>query len=332
MIFIFNQSNESSEASLIQFLKDNDLYNDLIEIYDESNKENETIDFNRFKRKIKKKDNKNPKYNIVRLNLLKDEEEGKKVFGIDNLLKLTLNFIRKDNPFSGNYFDELKQYKNRLDNSNLNKEEKKQIENNVKDIYKNISKQNSFFSNVQSFDSIIANANFHNRMFMTKYKLFDVLLVWYFWRKPEISEYIHIFKKIEQNYKIYTDEIMLKPIMNDEDVKTFEKFDIVKIYDETDKSKKEINDNINLLEKSENKIKVCLNIKGKLYEDIVPFPTVLKNYSFYGLLVDYFDEYIKETCCINYVLKQKEIYDNIFKQLENMSNKNVWGEFHPTIK
>ena len=201
----------------------------------------------------------------------------------------------------------------------------------MKDIYKNISKQNSFFSNVQSFDSIIANANFHNIMFMIKYKLFDAFLILYFWRKHEISEYIHIFKKIEQNYKIYTDEIMLKPIMNDEDVKTFKKFDIVKISDETDKSKKEINDNINLLEKSENKIKVCLNIKGKLYEDIAPFPTAFK-YSFYGLLVDYFDEYIKETCCINYVLKQKEIYDNIFNQLEKMSNKNVWGEFHPTIK
>ena len=334
MIFIFNQSNESSEASLIQFLKDNDLYNDLIEIYDESNKENKTIDFNsfKFKNKIKKKDNKKPKYNIVRLNLLKDEEEGKKVFGIDNLLKLTLNFIRKDNPFKGNYFDKLKQYEIRLNDSNLIEEEKKQIENDIKQIYKDISEQNSFFSNVQSFDSIIANAHFHNRMFKIKYKLFDVLLIWYFWRKPEISEYIHIFKKIEQNYKIYTDEIMLKPIMNDEDVKTFEKFDIVKISDETDKSKKEINDNINLLEKSENKIKVCLNIKGKLYEDIVPFPTVFELYSFYELLVDYFDEYIKETCCINSVLKQKEIYDNIFKQLENMSNKNVWGEFHPTIK
>ena len=332
MIFIFNQSNESSEASLIQFLQDNDLYKDLIEIYDESNKKNETIDFNNFKKKIKKKDNKKPNHNIVRLNLLKDEEEGKKVFGIDNLLKLTLYFIRKDNPFSGDSFvsgdsfDELKNYEIRLNDSNLEEIEKKQIENNVKYIYQKLSEQNSFFSNVQSFDSIIANAHFHNRMFMVKYKLFDFLLMWYFWRNREISEYIHIFKKISQNYKIYTDEIMLKPIMNDEDVKTLKRFDIVKKSDETDKSKKDINSNINLLEKSENNIKVCLNIKNNLYENIKPFP------SFYLLLVDYFDEYIKETCCINYVLKQKEIYDNIFNQLKKMSEKNNWSEFHPSFK
>ena len=331
MIFIFNQSNESSEASLIQFLQDNDLYKDLIEIYDESNKENETIDFNRFKTKIKKKDNKKPNYNIVRLNLLKDEEEGKKVFGIDNLLKLTLYFIRKDNQFSGVSFEDLKNYEIRLNDSNLEEIEKKQIENNVKYIYQKLSEQNSFFSNVQSFDSIIANAHFHNRMFMAKYKLFDVLLIWYFWRNREISEYIHIFKKISQNYKIYTDEIMLKPIMNDEDVKTLKRFDIVKKSDETDKSKKDINSNINLLEKSENKIKVCLNIKNNLYENITPFPCLLGR-SFYGLLVDYFDEYIKETCCINYVLKQKEIYDNIFNQLKKMIDKNNWSEFHPIFK
>ena len=208
MIFIFNQSNESSEASLIQFLQDNDLYKDLIEIYDESNKKNETIDFNKFKTKIKKKDNKKPNYNIVRLNLLKDEEEGKKVFGIDNLLKLTLYFIRKDNPFLGDSFvsrdsfDELKNYEIRLNESNLEEIDKKQIENNVKSIYKKLSEQNSFFSNVQSFDSIIANAHFHNSMFMAKYKLFDILFFWYFWRNREISEYIHIFKQISQFHKI----------------------------------------------------------------------------------------------------------------------------------
>ena len=119
--------------------------------------------------------------------------------------------------------------------------------------------------------------------------------------------------------------------MNDEDVKTLKRFDIVKISDETDKSKKDINNNINLLEKSENNIKVCLNIKNNLYENITPFPCKFKQ-SFYALLVDYFDEYIKETCCINYVLKQKEIYDNIFNQLEKMSKKNDWSEFHPSFK
>lgn len=125
---------------------------------------------------------------------------------------------------------------------------------------------------------------------------------------------------------------MLKPIMNEEDIQTFERFVIVKIYDENDKSKKEINNNLNLLEKSENKIKVCLKIKDNLYEDITSFPEIFSKNSFYELLVDYFDEYLKETCCINYVLKQKEIYDNIFNQLEKMSKKKDWDEFHPTFK
>ena len=43
MIFIFNQGNDGSEASLIQFLKDNNL-TDLIEKIDES-KEEEKISF-----------------------------------------------------------------------------------------------------------------------------------------------------------------------------------------------------------------------------------------------------------------------------------------------
>ena len=74
IIFIFNESNESSEASLIQFLQDNDLYDDLFEKYDESNNENEEIDFNIFENKIEEEDSQKPKNNIVLLNLLKDKK------------------------------------------------------------------------------------------------------------------------------------------------------------------------------------------------------------------------------------------------------------------
>ena len=179
IIFIFNESNESSEASLIQFLQDNDLYDDLFEKYDESNNENEEIDFNIFENKIEEEDSQKPKNNIVLLNLLKDKK-GKDVFGIDNLLQVTLHFIRKDNPLSGVCFGTLKNYENKLNDSNLKEMEKKQIENDVKNIYKNLAEQNSFFSNVQSFDSIIANAHFHNIMFMAKYKLFEYFLLFFF--------------------------------------------------------------------------------------------------------------------------------------------------------
>ena len=47
--------------------------------------------------------------------------------------------------------------------------------------------------------------------------------------------------------------------------------------------------------------------------------------------MEHFDNHLKETFCINYVLKQKEIYDNIFKKLEEMKNKKNWDEYHPVI-
>ena len=52
---------------------------------------------------------------------------------------------------------------------------------------------------------------------------------------------------------------------------------------------------------------------------------------FFDLLVEHFDNHLKETFCINYVLKQKEIYDNIFGKLEEMKDKKNWDEYHPVI-
>ena len=77
--------------------------------------------------------------------------------------------------------------------------EKKQIENDVKNIYKNLAEQNSFFSNVQSFDSIIANAHFHNIMFMAKYKLFGCFLLFFF---GEDLKFPNIFIYLKKSNKI----------------------------------------------------------------------------------------------------------------------------------
>ena len=334
MIFIFNQGNDSSESALIQFLKDNNLYDDLIEKTDASKEKKEKINFKeKYKNKKSNKNNPNPKYNIVLLNLLKDEEKGINVFGIDTLLQLTLDFVKKHNPFfEKNFnFDKLKDYEKMLKDSNINKNDRIEIENNVKKIYKDLSEENSFFSNIRTIDSIIANAHFHNMIFIAKAKLFRTLLFIFFWRKKNISEYINTFKKIEHNYKIYTNDIMLKPIMNNGDIKTFKWFELVKISNESDHEKKEIIDNLKLLEDSKENYKVCLKINNQTYEGINPFPEIIHNNSFYRLLVDYFDNYLKETCCINYILKQKEIYDNIFKQLDKMIKKKDWDNFHPLI-
>ena len=278
MIFIFNQGNDGSEASLIQFLKDNNL-NDLIEKIDESKEEKKISFKEKYKNKNSVKSNQKIKYNIVQLNLLKDVKSGKNVYGIDTLLKLTLHFVRKDNPFSEQYFIDLKEYETKLKEHSINKNDRKNIEDKIKDIYKKLSGENSFFSNILSIDSIISNAHFYNRIFMTKSIFLNSLFFAYFFQNNKISEYIHVFKKIEHNYKIYTDEIMLKPIMDNADIKTFKGFEIVDFSNEDDKSKEEINNNIKLLEKSKdliNKNVKSLKINNKFYEYIIPFLNIIK--------------------------------------------------------
>ena len=157
MIFIFNQGNDGSEASLIQFLKDNNL-TDLIEKIDESKEEKKISFKDKYKNKNKVKSNQKIKYNIVQLNLLKDENSEKKVYGIDALLQLTLHFVRKDNPFSEQYFTDLKEYEAKLKEPSIDKNSRKDIEDKIKFIYTKLSGENSFFSNIVSIDSIIANA------------------------------------------------------------------------------------------------------------------------------------------------------------------------------
>jgi len=278
MIFIFNQGNDGSEASLIQFLKDNNL-NDLIEKIDESKEEKKLSFKDKYKNKNSIKSNQKIKYNIVQLNWLKDVKSGKNVYGIDTLLKLTLHFVRKDNPFSEQYFIDLEEYETKLKEHSINKNDRKNIEDKIKDIYKKLSGENSFFSNILSIDSIISNAPFYNRIFMTKSIFLNSLFFAYFFQNNKISEYIHVFKKIEHNYKIYTDEIMLKPIMDNADIKTFKGFEIVDFSNEDDKSKEEINNNIKLLEKSKdliNKNVKSLKINNKFYEYIIPFLNIIK--------------------------------------------------------
>ena len=228
MIFIFNQGNEASEISLLEFLKDNNL-DDLIEKIDENKEVNKLSFKDRYKNKNSVKDEKKSKFNIVLLNLLKDEKSGKNVYGIDILLKLTLYFIRKDNPsFSKNDFDPLIVYKQNLTNPNINENDRKEIEDNIKKIYKILSDENSFFSNIKNFDSIIANAHYYNSIlklsFLIIFKFFFYLYASILHTK--ISSFIYTFKKIANNYKIYTDEIMLKPLLNT-DNKTLIGFDFV---------------------------------------------------------------------------------------------------------
>ena len=331
VIFIFNQNNDASEISLIEFLKDNNL-DDLIEKIEKKKEEKKLTFKDKYKNKNSVKAEKKTKYNIVLLNLLKDTISGKKVYGIDTLLKLTLYFMRKDNPFKKEDFASLIDYKQKLSNPDINNNDRERIENKIKEIYKQLSKENTFFSNIENFDSIIANAHFNNELFRYFHLLlFHTFFFVFYSKNRDISEYVYVFKKIQHNYKIYTDEIMLKPIINSVgNNKTLIGFDIVKYYKENDQSKKEIKDNLKLIE--ETPVSIDFNnrffINNQLYENIAVYGGFFKT-SFYNVVVDYFDIYLKETCCIDYVCKQKEIYDNIFNQLEKMINKNDWDKFHP---
>jgi len=73
--------------------------------------------------------------------------------------------MRKDNPFKKEDFASLIDYKQKLSNPDINNNDRERIENKIKDIYKQLSKENTFFSNIENFDSIIANAHFNNELF-----------------------------------------------------------------------------------------------------------------------------------------------------------------------
>lgn len=46
--------------------------------------------------------------------------------------------------------------------------------------------------------------------------------------------------------------------------------------------------------------------------------------SYKKFLIEYFEKYIKMQCGTDYILRQKQIYTNIFNQIDEMSKKNDW--------
>ena len=78
-----------------------------------------------------------------------------------------------------------------------------------------------------------------------------------------------------------------------------------------------------------------------LNEEILKMSFIRKfKYVFFGnpkfeyfkeYLIKYFEEYIKKQCCIDYIIGQKTIYNNIFEQIDEMSKKKDWDKFHIKI-
>ena len=50
-----------------------------------------------------------------------------------------------------------------------------------------------------------------------------------------------------------------------------------------------------------------------------------------NFLIDYFENYIGMQCGTDYILRQRNIYKNIFEQIDEMSKKNDWDVYHAQI-
>ena len=158
-----------------------------------------------------------------------------------------------------------------------------------------------------------------------------------------IERYIDLFKKIENCYKIFTDEISIYPLISEKDnILIFEGFYIIdqskKIKDiDLEDLEKKKNIFFNLNSSSEIRIgKIKLSINGEIFRENynmsfidVLFGDQVINF-FAKNLIAYLENYIKKQYCIDYIIKQKNIYKNIFDEIEEMS-KNNWEKFHPQI-
>ena len=158
--------------------------------------------------------------------------------------------------------------------------------------------------------------------------------------KKNINHFLEEFKYIVNKYKLFSDEIMIKPILDNKN-EIFQKFEIVVVENENEKNK--INKTIKLIQDSKNidysvvdKNKgVYINDKfakfrsGLFYRSF--FEAYLDGHNYEKIVSNWCDDYVKNNCGIYYVLKQKEIFSNIFQQMEELSKKKDWDIFHYEI-
>ena len=179
IIFIGNKNvGQVGVDALRKFLKDNDL-EDLLEKYE--NKK-EKIDYKKYGKNFKK--NKTPnsslKDNIIEVNLLSSETTNKRIYGVDILLKTTLNILRKNNPF--NNFNKLEEMNDNIQkyimklNNNINfsdKEEKDfiQCKENIKNLVLEISEENYLLNQIKNSDDILLNSRKKTQKFFAGFMI-----------------------------------------------------------------------------------------------------------------------------------------------------------------
>ena len=346
IIFIINQSTgPTSEESLKEFL----LTNQLTELYDKIPiRENKAkLSYKeRFSKKVTVQEKREIKTNIISVNILKTKANSN-VYGIDLLFKLTYHYLTTDNPFKKDAFEKLNKIKeelNEIDTSqNKNIQRRRELQNEANNLFIEISKENSFLSGCSNIVTILEKAKYDsNLIFFYSIFLLSLLRIGFY---ENLNRYISLFKKIENCYKIFTDEISIIPIIEEKQSKGFQ------IIEHLDKdNKNEVN---NMLDKSKKELK---NYNGIKIRDLIIYnkdssininEEILKmgflkqfKYFFFGnakfeyfkeYLINYFEEYIKKQCCIEYIIRQKTIYNNIFEQIDEMSRKKDWDKFHIQI-
>ena len=216
IIFIINQSTgPTSEESLKEFL----LTNKLTELYDripiKENKEKLSYK-ERFSKKVPVKEKKEIKTNIIGVNILKTKANSN-VYGIDLLLKLTLYYLKKDNPFKPDAFEKLNKIKEELNeidsNGNKNIQRRKELQDEANNLFIEISKENSFLSGCSNIFNILEKAKYDSNLIYFYSIFYLALFIIGFYNN--LNTYISLFKKIENCYKIFTYEISIIPIIEE---------------------------------------------------------------------------------------------------------------------
>ena len=347
VIFIINQSSgKTSEDSLKEFLRTNNLF-ELYENFTTLNEKSKPLSFKeRFGQKVVKEKSE-MKNNIISVNLLKTKSNSN-AYGIDILLKTTLYFLKKDNPLTEENFEKCLEIKNCLEKVNSNNKEneltRKELEDKADRYFHKIANENSLLSSCENILDILKKAKYEANLCIRNEKFFLFFLFIVLDNISRIERYISLFKKIENCYKIFTDEISIFPLTSENKKKIifegFEIFDHLK--EKTDIQtiqSKEEKKNLLLKEKDTSKIEhnkiIKIFVNGKKINEkedkyFLWFGDPILHY-FMNYLIDFFENYIRKQCCIDYILNQKKIYTNIFEQIEEMSNNKDWDKFHIQI-
>jgi len=344
VIFIINKSNDKiAEDSLREFLfsnKINELY-EKIPVLGE-NKVKLTYK-ERFSKKVMQSEKRELKSNIISVNILKTKNSPN-VYGIDSLLEATLYFLKRDNPFKGENFLKIEKIKKELDEidcgGNIKKEKKKELQMEANKLFNEISEENSFLKGCNNIMNILEKAKYDtNEFFFYSMFFFSIFHV-----KLNMDTFLLIFKEIENCYKIFTDEISIIPLLKQGDQFEFQIIEHLKEKDipesnsleefrkKHDIEKIEINELI--LDVKGEKINLTQKVNNMGFLEGLKYFITLKNpliVYYKKFLIEYFENYIRMQCGTDYILRQKQIYTNIFQQIDEMSKKKDWDTYHAEI-